>query len=131
MDLNKLRLSKTETGSVLQILHPVTLEPIDGMTVTLLGQDSSLYRKLQLKRQQAALDRMAKGRNAEKLDAEKLAQTTVDDLSQLTTAWTGFVDGGKELECNPENVLKLLKDNELAWLKDQMLEFVNERANFL
>lgn len=131
MDLSKLKTSKSEQGAVLQVLHPSTEEAIKGMTITLLGQDSSVYRKIQLGKQQAALNRMAKGKKVADLNAEKLAEDTLDDLVSLTLDWTGFELDGKKLECTPENVLKVYGDNELSWLKEQVNEFIGDRANFL
>lgn len=131
MDLSKLKTSKSEQGAVLQILHPSTEEPIKGMTITLLGQDSSVYRKIQLGKQQAALNRMAKGKKVADLNAEKLAEDTLDDLVSLTIDWTGFELDGKKLECTPENVLNVYSDVGLSWLKEQVNEFIGDRANFL
>jgi len=127
-DLNSLKPVMADDGAVLNIVHPETEEVIEGMTVTLLGQDSKIYRKLQLSKQQAALNRMAKGKKALDLDAEKLSEDSIDDLVKLTTGWTGFELDGKVLDCTPENVRKVYAD--WAWIKEQVQEFVGNRANF-
>jgi hypothetical protein len=127
-DLNSLKPVMADDGAVLNIVHPETEEVIDGMTITLLGQDSKLYRKIQLGKQQAALNRMAKGKKAIDLDAEKLSEDSIDDLVKLTTAWSGFVLDGKDLDCTPENVRKVY--TEWSWIKEQVQEFVGNRANF-
>jgi hypothetical protein len=127
-DLNSLKPVMADDGAILNIVHPETEELIDGMTVTLLGQDSKIYRKLQLGKQQAALNRMAKGKKALDLDAEKLSEDSIDDLVKLTTAWSGFELDGKKLDCNPDNVRKVYA--EWAWIKEQVQEFVGNRANF-
>jgi hypothetical protein len=127
-DLNSLKPVKADDGATLQIVHPESEEVIDGMTITLLGQDSKVYRKIQLAKQQAALNRIAKGKKAIDLDAEKLAEDSIDDLVQLTTGWTGFVLDGSPLECTPENIRTVY--GEWAWIKEQVQEFVADRSNF-
>ena len=127
-DLNSLKPVMADDGAILNIMHPETEEVIEGMTVTLLGQDSKIYRKLQLGKQQAALNRMAKGKKALDLDAEKLSEDSIDDLVKLTTAWSGFELDGSKLDCTPENVRKVYAD--WTWIKEQVQEFVANRANF-
>lgn len=127
-DLNSLKPVMADDGAVLNIVHPETEELIDGMTITLLGQDSKVYRKLQMSKQQAALNRMAKGKKAIDLDAEKLSEDSIEDLVKLTTAWAGFALDGKTLEFTPDNVRMVY--NEWSWIKEQVQEFVGNRANF-
>lgn len=128
MDLNSLKPVKADKGATLEVLHPETEEPIEGMTITLLGQDSAVYRKLQLTKQQAILNRMAKGRKAAELDAEKLADESIDDLVKLTVKWTGFEVNGEALAATPENFRTVY--TEWPWIREQAAEFVANRANF-
>lgn len=128
MDLNSLKPVKADKGATLAIAHPETEEPIEGMTITLLGQDSAVYRKIQLAKQQAILNRMAKGKKMVDLDAEKLAEDTIDDLVKLTVKWTGFEMGGEDLPCTPENCRMVYSD--WPWIREQAQEFVANRANF-
>lgn len=128
MDLNSLKPLMADDGAVLSLVHPETEEVIEGMTITLLGQDSKVYRKLQMGKQQAALNRMAKGKKAIDLDAEKLSEDSIEDLVKLTTAWTGFALDGKDLELTPDNARMVY--NEWSWIKEQVQEFVGNRANF-
>lgn len=128
MDLNDLKPVKADEGATLQIVHPETEEPIDGMTIILLGHDSAVYRKMQLAKQQAILNRMAKGKKAAELDAERLNADLIDELTKLTVGWSGFTLEGKELKATPENVKTVY--SEWAWIKDQAQEFVSNRANF-
>lgn len=127
-DLNSLKPVKADDGAVLEIKHPDTEEVIPDMTITLLGQDSKVYRKIQMAKQQAVLTRISKGKRAIDLDAEKLAEDSIDDLVQLTVDWSGFALDGKTLEPTPENIR--LVYNEWAWIKEQATEFVADRSNF-
>lgn len=129
-DLSTLKTVKADTGAVMDVLHPQTDEPIKGMTITLLGQDSEVYRKIQKVRQQATINRMAKGKKAVDLDAEKLAEDTIDDLVKLTVAWEGFREGKADLQCNEETVRRIYSDPAYAWLKEQVQAFIGDRANF-
>ena len=128
MDLNSLKPVMADDGAVLNIVHPETEEVIEGMTITLLGQDSKVYRKIQLAKQQTALNRISKGKKAVDFDAEKLAEDSIDDLVKLTVSWSGFKLDGDKLDCTPDNVRKVY--GEWVWIKEQVSEFVAERANF-
>lgn len=128
MDLSSLKPVKADEGSVMDVVHPETEEVIEGMSITLLGQDSSVYRKIQIGKQQAALNRMAKGKKALDLNAEKLVEDTIDDLVKMTVGWEGFTLEGKELKPTADNVRKVY--TEWPWIREQAQEFVNNRANF-
>lgn len=128
MDLNKLKPAKAEEGAVLELVHPDTEEVIPGMTIRLLGYDSSVYRKIALKKQQAALNRISKGKKAMDLKAEQIEEDTIEELVALTVEWTGFEMEGEALPCNPEN--KRMVYSDWRWIKEQAQEFVANRANF-
>lgn len=128
MDLKNLKPVMADEGALMQVRHPETEEAIEGMTIILLGQDSAVYRKIQLAKQQAALSRISKGKKAVDLDAEKLAEDSIDDLVKLTVDWEGFTLDGKALDATPENVRMVY--SEWNWIKEQAQEFVADRANF-
>lgn len=128
MDLNKLKPAKAEEGAMLELVHPDTEEVIPGMTIRLLGYDSSVYRKIALKKQQAALNRISKGKKAMDLKAEQIEEDTIEELVALTVDWTGFEMEGEALPCNPEN--KRMVYSDWRWIKEQAQEFVANRANF-
>jgi hypothetical protein len=128
MDLNKLKTAKADEGVLMEVRHPETEENIEGMSITLLGQDSAIYRKIALAKQQVALNRISKGKKIADFDAEKMAEDSVDDLVKMTLAWTGFSLDGKELKPTPENFRMVYA--EWPWIKEQAQEFVANRANF-
>jgi hypothetical protein len=128
MDLNNLKPVMADDGAVLNIVHPETEEVIEGMTITLLGQDSKVYRKIALAKQQTALNRISKGKKAVDFDAEKLAEDSIEDLVKLTTGWEGFMLDGKALEATPANIKNVY--TEWVWIKEQVSEFVADRSNF-
>lgn len=128
MDLNTLKPKLADEGAVMEVRHPETEELIEGMTLTLLGKDSAVYRQLRRKRQNAALARVSKGKKALDTDAEKMEAEGLEDLVALTRGWTGFTLDGVPLEFNAENVRKVFSGWE--WLREQAEEFVSSRANF-
>jgi hypothetical protein len=128
MDLNKLKPVMADEGATMQVRHPETEDAIEGMTITLLGQDSGVYKKILLAKQQAVLSRISKGKKAVDLDAAKLGEDTIDDLVKLTVNWEGFSLDGKKLDATPDNVRMVYA--EWNWLREQAQEFVADRAHF-
>lgn len=129
MDLMSLKAAKAETGAVLQVKNPATEEPLEGVTLTLLGTDSAKYRAIQRRKTQSALDRMSKGRRSLRLKAEETEAEALADLVELTVAWTGITEAGVPVPFGKEAVERYYA--ELPWLREQAQEFVNDRANFL
>ena len=128
MDLSKLKPELAEEGAVMQVRHPETEEDIEGMTMTLLGRDSSVAKKIRRKRQNAALARVSKGKKAmDTMTSEQLEAQTIDELTQLCTGWEGFELEGSPLECNEENKREVLEGWD--WLREQAEEFVSTRSN--
>ena len=128
MDLNNLKPVLADEGAVMQVVHPDTVEPIEGMTITLLGQDSNVYEKISLKRSQAALARISKGKKAVDMDAQQVQANMLNDLVALTVDWTGFELDGKALKPTPENVQNVYTG--WKFIREQAQEFVADRANF-
>ena len=128
MDLNNLKPDLADEGVVMEVVHPDTEEPIDDMTITLMGQDSAAYRKLALKKQQAVLSRLSKGKKAAEFKAEQIEADAIDELVALTVTWTGFDRGKDEIEPTPKNFREIYTD--FRWIREQAQEFVANRANF-
>lgn len=128
MDLNKLKPTRAEEGAVMEVVDPNTEEVIDGMTITLLGQDSSVFKNLKRRKQNAMLARMAKGKKATMLDADSLEKDAIDEIVALTVDWKGFELDGKKLPFNEENARMVYEGWE--WLLQQAQEFVSNRSNF-
>jgi len=126
MDIFGLKAAKADAGVEMQV-KDLYEDVIPGATITLLGMDSKKGRDMQRKKQQAMLDRAVKGRNVQKLDAEKLAAENIDDMVELTKEWT-LSDAKGPMECTPENIRKVY--TEVPHVFEQARNFVNDRANF-
>jgi len=128
MDLSKLGTSKkAETGAELVLRHPVTDEKTD-ISLSLVGSDSSRYRKAS-----HAVQNRSLSRGKFKVTAEKLESNGIEILATCVIGWSNVEDADlfkkKNPECNKENVVKFFKKH--VWAKEQADAFVVDRANFL
>jgi hypothetical protein len=122
-----------DEGAEMKVLHPVSRRPMalsDGtpVTVKLAGADSARFRKVQRGATDRRLKMAANNRRAV-LNSADIESDGLDSLVACTLSWTGIVLDGKPVECNPANVkMVYLK---MPWLKEQVDEFIGDRANFL
>ena len=110
MDLLNL---KPQLEAVIPVLHPLTGEPIEGMTYTLAGKTSPEFR--------------AAAREADKqADAEDKG---VDLFAGAITDWDGFEENGVVLDCDMETKRRILKQYD--WLLEQVIEKLRDKSTFL
>lgn len=125
-DLDSLDLaSAAEGGATMQLLHPVSAEPI-GITFEVLGSDAPTYRKNIRKLR----DMLAKaGEDDEEEDPERR-----DLLSSARVAacavrgWSGVVWQGEPLPYSFDNAVMVFSAR--PWVAEQVEFFRNRRANF-
>lgn len=148
MDLGKLdSISAANQGFEIQLYHPGSKEDL-GIFITVLGKDSDAHRKLFQAQQRRRVEKMTKGggvRIAGGLAPEVLEQEANDLLAVCTKSWrTSEADkddpklehvkpvlllNGEELACTRENAVRVYR--EYPWIKEQVDDAVNDRANFL
>ena len=126
MDLSKLAVSETAT---MDVRHPQTEDVIDGMSITFYGPTSPVVKKLQMAKQQSALNRLAKGKKALDLDAEKLTEESLIDQFKRAVSWEGFELDGEELDLTEDNWKLVMAD--FPWLAAQVSMFLGDDGNFL
>lgn len=128
MDLSKLNMTEhADKGAKMQVLHPATGEVLDGVTITLLGDDCTLQ-----KQRYAELRRNAfKNKNQIDKALDRAEETALDLRISKTIAWEGIDWNGGPFECTPENVRKIYSDPGFSWLVEQVDRFTAERSNFL
>lgn len=129
-DLGNMVPADESVGEFLHLLHPGTGEPIYDETgepvgINLLGKDSKEYRSSQRAISNRRLNR--KGNAA--ITAERIEAEANEVLAKCTKSWKGIVLNGESLECNFNNAKNLYAT--VPWVKEQVDEFVAERANFL
>jgi hypothetical protein len=127
-DLTNLdTVDAAEKGAVMEVLHPTDNVPI-GMTITLVGVDSDVYRKTVNKSIDKRLQRMRPGQSFP-FSAEEQEENGLNLLASCTLAWEGVVVDGEELPCTKENAKALYR--RFPWLKEQVDMFIGDRSNFL
>jgi hypothetical protein len=131
-------------GFELELYNPATQEDL-GIFITVLGKDSTEFRKLQAEQNQRRLDRAGRAGNVSKMLSERQIRADGIELdAACTKSWrtvTPDADGetehsksvilvaGTELECTKQNAIKLYTD--FPWIKEQVDEAILDRANFM
>lgn len=117
-------------GQVMEVLHPATNQPLlddedNPVTITLAGIDSDVFRKAQ----RAATNRRLAMKGRTKITADELETDALETLVACTLGWSGIGMNGEALECNHANIRKVY--TEFRWLREQVDEFVGDRAAFM
>ena len=127
-DLTSLDTSEAaETGAVLDVLHPTENTPL-GIKITLAGADSDVYRKTVNKNVNKRVQRMKPGQSLP-FTAEEQEESGLNLLAVCTLAWEGVVVEGEVLPCTKENAKMVYQ--RFPWIKEQVDQFIGDRANFL
>jgi hypothetical protein len=130
MKLQEINLEeKSEEGADLVLLHPTTYEPLftDGkkkMIIRLVGMDSGKYRK-----KSAQIANRELGKRKVKNSLEKSERQGNELLAACTIGWTLQLDEDSELDFSVEAAEDLYSS--LRWVREQVDEFIADRANFL
>lgn len=137
MDLSKLDTSRlADEGVKLHLLHPVTKAPLYAddkaskkpMTITVLGADGDRFNEL---RRELIDDRIAKmqdQRNPEKMSAKAIEEASIEHLVSITVGFENLIVDGKPFDYSKANARKLYAQK---WIREQVEQFANNRANFL
>lgn len=146
MNLTSLQTSTAaNSGRVMPVLHPNDRTPLFAIgakpdekipvTITLLGKDSDAFIKAENAARNRAVEQIKKQVKFSAAAADLEASQT---LARCTTAWTGipqgWLDGSDDespADFSPEAALALYTNLGVRWVRDQVDEFVAERANFL
>lgn len=72
-------------------------------------------------------------RLARELSAEESYDDLGDLIAQLTVSWKLITPTGRmlDVECNYENARKLFNGLDHRWLRQQVIDFLNNEANFI
>lgn len=112
---------REDQGRVVQIVNERG-EPIEGVTMTVIGSYSTRYRRAV----EARADR--KFRLGRVPKPEELRAETLQMYADCVTEWTGIEDDGKPLACTPANVAKLF--GLAPWVYEQVAQAVEDHAGF-
>ena len=84
-----------------------------------------LFNKMQMKELQAK----RRGKGEQPVDLDEAEQTLVDSAVARIITWKGLEDGGKVVEPNQENFVRIM--TELDWVRKQVLDESDNDANFI
>lgn len=130
MDLANLDFSNSgEIAATLTLVHPVTQEELvdeneNPVTITILGMDSAIAKRLAKARAQKQLNS-----RKQKIDIDEARQYTIGLLAKLIQSSSGLKENGVELDLSDaDTAIDVL--TRFSWLREQLDEFVTDRANF-
>ena len=131
MDLANLDFGKnSEITATMTVVHPITGEEMfqeDGVTavtVTLLGMESSIAKRITKARAQKQLNK----RN-QKVDLDEAREFTISLQAKLITASSGLKENCQDLDLTDQaTAIDVL--TRYSWLREQIDEFITDRANF-
>lgn len=131
MDLANLDFGKNpEITAVMTVIHPITGEEMfqeDGVTpvtITLLGMESSVAKRITKARAQKQLNK----RN-QKVDLDEAREFTISLQAKLITASQGLKENSQDLDLTDQaTAIDVL--TRYNWLREQIDEFITDRANF-
>lgn len=117
----------------LMLVNPVTRQPLrDGAGneawIDLYSSDSAAARTCM----RAQSRRRLNVRGRVRLTPEELEADSVELLAALTVDWRLLSLDGEHLDvpCTPENARELYAEAAVAWIREQVDEFVGDRSNF-
>lgn len=144
MSLTSLNTASTaNAGVVMPVLHPTDRVPLfygEGdnrkpVTITLLGRDSEQFIRAERASRKQVREALVRRQPYSPADEDRAADQA---LAACTVAWdgipAGWLDGSTDetpVEHSAASALKLYGNSGVRWLRDQVDEFIGERANFL
>jgi hypothetical protein len=129
LDLCKLELK--DQGVWMNVMHPVTGQEIPNARILLLGFDSDEVQKSIRENQNARIKLLGR-RSSRTKAAEIMEQERMNVIIAATIGWEmeGVLLDGKPFPPFSKDAARRVYDR-FPWLKEQVEEFVNDRANFL
>lgn len=140
-DLTDLNFADTaDQGATMTVMHPVKRTPliaVDGkpIGIRLVGIDSDIYQKNNFQGRDANVEEL---RRRAKFSSASDHYKGGKLLAKCTLDWhgivQGWIDGSKDntvASFSYENALALYNNRGVNWLREQVDEFIADRANFL
>jgi hypothetical protein len=76
-------------------------------------------------------DRIASKAKKGRLDFDQKEEASIELLASCIDDWKGLEEEGKAVECTQEEKVKLLKDKETRFVREQIDEAVGDVSSFL
>jgi hypothetical protein len=131
MDLSQFDgLAKSfDEGVEIEIKHPKTGAGT-GLKVRVASYEGERVKRVQRKMANAAI-RESK-RNPKKIGTvEEIEEKALEITAAAVVSWSGFTLNGKPLECTPENVLTVLGNPDLFFIREQIDKAAEDQASFI
>jgi hypothetical protein len=116
-------ISAQEEGVLIDILHPVTGDPI-GMKIKVAGPDSERVKSAR----QAVTNANLRANPANKPKAADLEASARKVTAAAVISWGGAEENGKPVECTVDGVLRVFTD--YPFIYEQVSAVVGNRALF-
>lgn len=131
MDLSLLAAETTD-GASMQVYHPKTGKPAEGMSVSVLSLQHERVQAVFRKHRASAALRVGRDGKPLELTEEQTEKNAVETYQALIEGWTGFELNGKPLRCTPENIAMIVKDEKKRWdwLLGDVLSFASNLSNY-
>ena len=130
MDLSGLDFGQqSENVADMIVVHPVTQEEMyteDGqpVTITLMGMESAVAKRMTKARAQKQLNS-----RKNKVDIDEARSFTISLQAKLITKSFGLKENGVDIDLT-DNDTAVDVLTRFSWLREQIDEFVTDRANF-
>jgi len=128
MDLNTINDCLCNSGTaIMNVRHPVTDEDLmfdnKPVQIEVYGKDSDVARKAMKAAAQKALSK----RN-QRTDVDAAISSAASLLASCTAGWSNVSIDNKPLEFSFDNACEIY--TKYHWLREQVDEFIGDRANF-
>ena len=121
----------TDAGSAdIELKHPVTGAAL-GASITLAGPEHPARKAIDFARQRKLRAAIAKSGKLEVTDPADDELDLVDKLAACILGWRGMSDAGQDLPYSREAAARLYAREGLGWLRQQLLDAMNERERFI
>lgn len=128
MDISQIKNKSGSHGTPFEIRHPATNEIIMNeerpTRIWMVGKDTQAYRKIKA-------DVYKQFKNVSNVTFEIRDAMECEILARATTKLENFPWEGELIEYSKDFVLKLYKNPEFLWLKEQADKHLGDRSNFL
>lgn len=119
----------SEAGVWVPLKHPDTGAVLSAR-LRLRGHDSPSYQALRIEQRRRRLEQLASS-GATRVELEQLDEETVEQLVCMTVDWEGLKHKGEAFAFSAANARKLYTHKGWAWIREQAVSAIGNRANFL
>lgn len=131
MDLSLLAAENTNAVAM-QVYHPKTGKPVEGMTVQVNSLLSEDVQHVIRKQQARAATRVGRDGKPLELTDDESKRNAAELFDALIGGWTGMQFNGADFACTPENKRMIVSDSAKRWdwLLRDVMNFASEQGNF-